>query len=299
MNIVYTENTKGYTMIKEDVKIKNNPIRFVTRICDQCKKQDKTRMSTIVRGRKRRNKKVDLCKKCSHLSRYKYTIFGNKLEKSVHWRGGTRINNGYKQIYQGNGKYRTEQRIIMESVLGRRLKKHEKIHHIDMDKQNNTVFNLYLCAGRSEHMRCHSSMEECGFQLFESSIWFDRKTYQYLLTNNSSFYPNTSVIDRLLSKKTNIQIQKKKFENISYRRLTYRYLHRIIAEEMINRKLYADEVVHHINGDTLNNNAYNLCVMTRSNHNICHRSLQHCVGELYKLKKVKFSNGIYSKGDLK
>jgi len=45
----------------------------------------------------------------------------------------------------------------------------------------------------------------------------------------------------------------------------------------------------------LNNKAYNLCVMTKSEHALCHRHLQQRVAELYRLKKVKFDNGIYLK----
>lgn len=43
-------------------------------------------------------------------------------------------------------------------------------------------------------------------------------------------------------------------------------LHRLIAEQKIGRKLKPNEVVHHIDGDKLNNDPDNLCVMTRGEH---------------------------------
>lgn len=44
------------------------------------------------------------------------------------------------------------------------------------------------------------------------------------------------------------------------------FQHRIVAENMIGRKLLPDEVVHHIDGDRSNNSPDNLVVMTRSEH---------------------------------
>jgi len=45
-----------------------------------------------------------------------------------------------------------------------------------------------------------------------------------------------------------------------------RDLHRVIAEQRLGRKLKPNEVVHHIDGDKLNNDPDNLCVMTRGEH---------------------------------
>lgn len=47
-------------------------------------------------------------------------------------------------------------------------------------------------------------------------------------------------------------------------------LHRLIVERRIGRKLSFNEVVHHVDGDSRNNNSDNLEVMTRSEHSSLH-----------------------------
>lgn len=44
------------------------------------------------------------------------------------------------------------------------------------------------------------------------------------------------------------------------------YVHRLVVEESIGRKLSSDEHVHHIDGDKSNNDISNLQLMSRSEH---------------------------------
>jgi hypothetical protein len=60
-------------------------------------------------------------------------------------------------------------------------------------------------------------------------------------------------------------------------------LHRILAEQKIGRKLYPNEIVHHIDGDKLNNSIDNLQIMTNSEHTKLH---------LLKRKEVIFCAGV-------
>ena len=48
-------------------------------------------------------------------------------------------------------------------------------------------------------------------------------------------------------------------------------IHRLIMEEYLGRKLTPNEIVHHIDGNKLNNDIDNLKVMTRSEHSKLHR----------------------------
>ena len=50
-----------------------------------------------------------------------------------------------------------------------------------------------------------------------------------------------------------------------------RRLHDIIAEMKIGRPLSKDEIVHHLDGDKLNNHPNNLVVMTRGQHTTLHK----------------------------
>lgn len=49
-------------------------------------------------------------------------------------------------------------------------------------------------------------------------------------------------------------------------------LHRLIVEENIGRKLKPNEIIHHIDGNKLNNNINNLQIMTTSEHSRLHRN---------------------------
>lgn len=54
-----------------------------------------------------------------------------------------------------------------------------------------------------------------------------------------------------------------------------RYVHRIVAEEMLGRPLRSGEVVHHINGDTRDNRPENLEVLSsQGEHNRLHGRLR-------------------------
>lgn len=50
-----------------------------------------------------------------------------------------------------------------------------------------------------------------------------------------------------------------------------RSVHVVKMEQRIGRRLRADEVVHHIDGDRANNDVNNLALMTRSGHTRLHR----------------------------
>ncbi|WP_461248151.1 HNH endonuclease [Treponema sp. R6D11] len=68
----------------------------------------------------------------------------------------------YKRIPNGDGTRTTVWKHIeiIEKHIGRSLKKPELVHHIDCDKGNNELSNLWLCGSVGEHSKAHRSLEK-------------------------------------------------------------------------------------------------------------------------------------------
>ncbi len=116
------------------------------------------------------------------------------------WNGGKRIcNNGYVAIrtkghpYSTKDGYVMEHRLVVEKSVGRYLNPEEKIHHKDGDVRNNSVENLELFSGHSQHMKKHhmqilgqkrrNKFKECKYcgrtNVVPSTIDTCHKCYQY------------------------------------------------------------------------------------------------------------------------
>jgi hypothetical protein len=69
--------------------------------------------------------------------------------------------------------------------------------------------------------------------------------------------------------------QRLRKETTGYRKFLGRHEHRLIAEQMLGRKLMQGEIVHHIDGNKSNNAWSNLLVMTQSEHCKTHNFGHH------------------------
>lgn len=75
-----------------------------------------------------------------------------------------------------HGYYRTgkkgqhEHRKIYENYIGRKLKPTEVVHHIDFNKTNNNIENLWLYSSKSEHTRQHCNYKRLQKQLKDNEV---------------------------------------------------------------------------------------------------------------------------------
>jgi len=110
---------------------------------------------------------------------FKCRVASHTGDKSPCWKGGRHISEGYIIVYCPNhpnsiDRYVSEHRLVMEKHLGRFLKSHEVVHHINGNKRDNQIGNLVLTTNKI-HSRHHinerySNGEKIGFQLGHKSF---------------------------------------------------------------------------------------------------------------------------------
>lgn len=77
---------------------------------------------------------------------------------------------GYVEYTRGENKGRMEHRVLMESLLGRKLSRCEHVHHIDGDRANNDPSNLKLMTA-SEHAAHHATENSSKRRRNENGTW--------------------------------------------------------------------------------------------------------------------------------
>ena len=101
---------------------------------------------------------------CRHLRRLGITRPESGPNSRNKKRIGEVMKNGYPVLHLPNHPrasaigYVYKHILEMEKHIGRIPKKSEPIHHIDFDRMNYDIKNLYLCKSNSEHQQLHGKI---------------------------------------------------------------------------------------------------------------------------------------------
>ena len=113
---------------------------------------------------------------CKHLKRLKITRPLSGLKSRNRKRVGEVLKSGYPAYHllnhprASNVGYVYKHILEMEKYLGRLPKKTEPIHHIDLDRTNYHISNLYLSNNPSHHQNIHSSLDKLVKKLIQKGI---------------------------------------------------------------------------------------------------------------------------------
>lgn len=149
----------------EDETLENGSIIFwskrkngkVPTLCGMCQKE-----RWIDLPRTTRQDFTGLCFDCVHQAHVR--------ENATNWRGGRFKKNGYiyVRVYPDHpffesmadkAGYILEHRLVMARHLGRPLQSHEIVHHKNGNKRDNTIQNLQLLIGKSNHHKAHLEID--------------------------------------------------------------------------------------------------------------------------------------------
>lgn len=112
--------------------------------------------------------------------------FSEIMKKANSPIGRKKHSSGYIYLYKPDHKnsckktgYILEHRYVLSNNLGRELKKEERIHHLNGDKEDNRLENLVLCKTNKEHTEIHHKMNKLVFKLIKEGLaYYDGKEFK-------------------------------------------------------------------------------------------------------------------------
>lgn len=129
------------------------------------------------------------------------------------------------------------------------------------------------------------------FEWTRDHVKFLKTNYKELSDKKISIVLGTTY-SVVLRKRTQLGLKKKHGNPYLHSGYMYssseKWVHRTIAERKIKRNLLKSEVVHHINGNKLDNNENNLYVCDKRKHGLVHHSLEISAFELYERGYIGF-----------
>ena len=179
-------------------KYKPNSEKKVECRCDECGKITTTSYANYNRSQEKKEWNGSTqCKSCSckyTATKRKGIIPHNKGRKFPHlgrenskmWKGGRYLgSDGYWNVFVGDGAYKKEHRLVMEDSLNRNLLPGERVHHIDLNKQNNSIENLVLVSSEQEHKDLHMSLQYIGVLLLKAGyVRLNKEGLEYVFTED-------------------------------------------------------------------------------------------------------------------
>ncbi len=113
---------------------------------------------------------------CKHLKRLEITRPASGLNSRNRKRNGEVVKTGYPVYHLPNHPRASAIGYVFKHILeiekhtGKIPDKSNPIHHIDMDRMNYHIDNLYLCKNHSEHSQIHGSLEKVVQELYKKGL---------------------------------------------------------------------------------------------------------------------------------
>lgn len=168
--------------------IKDRNGDYATRVCDACGHEQVVSYWNLVK------KSEHFCRICNNrktaAKRIGLPAHNRGKQYQAKRQGNFYIDGaGYVKVWVGKhadpamaGGYVAEHRLQLEAALQRRLASSERVHHIDGQKTNNVLSNLYLCADDYEHQKVHGNLERAAMELVRMRVLnFDHSKGTYTI----------------------------------------------------------------------------------------------------------------------